>query len=971
MTRPWSRGSEWHRWDPHLHTPSTLLNNQFKRDEWDAFLDVIEKADPVVEALGITDYCVLRSYSRFVAYRKAGRAKNVIFAFPNIEFRLGIETKAGKGVNVHLLFSPEDDDHIEQIERVLTEFKFKYKGVDYPCTPEWLIKLGRALDPKLVDHEAALSHGADQFKLNWDALVDTINSDAWARKNSLLAISPHEKDGISGLQHDSSFEAMREELKAQPDIIFSANAGDREFWLGRKKGRDRDFIEATYGSLKPCLHGSDPHKLEEVLRPKQDRLCWIKAELSFTGLKQTLIEPDLRVEIGPLPPPQPSPSECIRSLEVTGAPWLETTSVTLNDGLVAIVGPKGSGKTALADMIARAAGAPVQDDSSFLFKARDHLNRAKAVLQWADGTTSEAVLEESPDELSRPYVRYLSQQFVDRLCSADKLGGELLREIESVVFNAIPEEDRLSATSFDELRAIQLEQVGRIREAQLDTIQHFTQVVAEEDQNKAKLPAQEKRLDDLKSKIQRDENEMRHLLPKDKKAEVARLSAVTAEIEKKTRELQVLSLRATKQRDLERDHLQLREGWVRDFDELKARYATCGLNDDEWLAMAPTFRDEAHVRSMLAAAQTQTEAAAAGLRNGAEKRVDAELATWSLKDLQTLQAQFASAIGIEKERGRKHADLLRRVERAKQERDSIQKDIDFIRGADERRKKAIAGRRKAYAAVFGTFVDEHKMLEELYKPLKAQLAGEAEVERRLELHVRRKVDVEGWVKAGERLLDLRRVGPFQGHGSLSDLVSGKLVPAWKSGGADEVAAAMEEFINEHMLQLMKTKRTETTLEELGRWLFSTEHVSLEYGLRYEGVDLVHLSPGMRGIVLLILYLAIDRWDTRPLLVDQPEENLDPHSVYQELVRYFRAAKRRRQVIIVTHNPNLVVNADADQVIVASAERKTMGSIPIIRYDSGGLEDKDIRADVCRILEGGERAFLDRDRRYAIRRDRRR
>jgi predicted ATP-dependent endonuclease of OLD family len=125
---------------------------------------------------------------------------------------------------------------------------------------------------------------------------------------------------------------------------------------------------------------------------------------------------------------------------------------------------------------------------------------------------------------------------------------------------------------------------------------------------------------------------------------------------------------------------------------------------------------------------------------------------------------------------------------------------------------------------------------------------------------------------------------------------------------------------------------------------------------------------MPGIVLLILYLAIDRWDTRPLLVDQLEENLDPHSVYKQLVRYFRAAKRRRQVIIVTHNPNLVVNADADQVIVATAERKDAKSLPTIRYASSGLEDRQIRAEVCRILEGGEHAFLDRERRYAIPRD---
>src|SRR5689334_3694679 len=103
MASTWSRGSEWHRWDPHLHTPGTLLNNQYG-DDWEGFLSAIESAPTSVGAIGITDYCGLRGYQRFLEYRAAGRTRNVAFVFPNIEFRLGIETKAGKGVNVHLLF---------------------------------------------------------------------------------------------------------------------------------------------------------------------------------------------------------------------------------------------------------------------------------------------------------------------------------------------------------------------------------------------------------------------------------------------------------------------------------------------------------------------------------------------------------------------------------------------------------------------------------------------------------------------------------------------------------------------------------------------------------------------------------------------------------------------------------------------------------------------------------------------------
>lgn len=135
------------------------------------------------------------------------------------------------------------------------------------------------------------------------------------------------------------------------------------------------------------------------------------------------------------------------------------------------------------------------------------------------------------------------------------------------------------------------------------------------------------------------------------------------------------------------------------------------------------------------------------------------------------------------------------------------------------------------------------------------------------------------------------------------------------------------------------------------------------------MELEKLSPGTKGIVLLILYLGMDIGDTRPLIVDQPDENLDNESVYNLLTTYFKKAKTRRQIILITHNPNLVVNGDSEQVIVASCERRQNG-IPHITYHSGSLEDiapgdRGIRQQVCRILEGGSDAFLKRERRYSI------
>ncbi|WP_439605154.1 AAA family ATPase, partial [Shinella sp.] len=155
-------------------------------------------------------------------------------------------------------------------------------------------------------------------------------------------------------------------------------------------------------------------------------------------------------------------------------------------------------------------------------------------------------------------------------------------------------------------------------------------------------------------------------------------------------------------------------------------------------------------------------------------------------------------------------------------------------------------------------------------------------------------------------------------------------------------------------------------KRFAHWLFGTDHITVRYEIAYDGVDIRKLSPGTRGIVLLLLYLALDDADDRPLIIDQPEENLDPKSVFDELVGLFVAAKAKRQVIIVTHNANLVINTDADQIIVAEAGPHQAGGLPPISYVGGGLENAEIRKAVCDILEGGEAAFRERARRLRVR-----
>jgi hypothetical protein len=157
-------------------------------------------------------------------------------------------------------------------------------------------------------------------------------------------------------------------------------------------------------------------------------------------------------------------------------------------------------------------------------------------------------------------------------------------------------------------------------------------------------------------------------------------------------------------------------------------------------------------------------------------------------------------------------------------------------------------------------------------------------------------------------------------------------------------------------------------EEFDNELFSPQWFGVSYALLFDGKQLQFLSPGERGIVLLLLYLEAEQSDHRPLVIDQPEDNLDNESVYPSLVDYFRKRKHHRQIIIVTHNPNLVVNTDSEQIIVPSFDG---GRTPRLAYRSGSLEDtspKDetsIREKVCKVLEGGRDAFRRREEKYDL------
>jgi energy-coupling factor transporter ATP-binding protein EcfA2 len=976
-------GSKWHRWDPHIHAPGTILNDQFGGD-WEGWLTRIETSDPPIRALGITDYYSTAGYEAVMEKKNSGRLSNVDLIFPNVELRLDVGTRTGSGINVHLLARPDASDHVDELKRFLRTLSIRLDGKLYCCEHDDLVRLGLEHEPNLAGNpQAALRSGVNQFKVGWGTLRDQWEQNTWAKENILIAVDSG-KAGTSGVQ-DQQFAALRKEIERYSHIIFSASESDRLYWLGQ--GADSIDQIRKYKGPKPCIHGSDAHRLAQVGKPDDDRNCWIKGDLTFDTVEQVVFEPEFRVRIGPDAPDAILDSLAIAEAGVEGAPWFASGGVRLNRGMVAVIGARGSGKTALADVIAAAGQAlgVSEADRSFVARAQEHLGGAKARLIWGDGDDSICALKPLPTESPYPRVQYLSQQFVDTLCSPEGPTDELLREMKRVVFDAHDAEQRMGAANFDQLLESATANAQSSRSSAETTLSTTISQLYTEWQRHGSLKGLQRRREQLTKTLESDKAHRSKLIGAVSDELAKRMNEVSTAVEEAR-----LRVEASRREIQAVERLRAEAASVRgeratgQLQQIRQQYAAANLSEQEWSNFRLDFVGP--VDAILADKLTKargalailvgTSPASAGAPDQSKPLIDpgTPLGGVSLSLLEREMERLRQVVGIVRKNAATLQQLSKNIDAQETALAQVLVEIEAAQNAQNRMAELNAGRLTTYKAIFDSIEAEETALLSLYEPLRVRLSQEGGSLTKLSFSVRRKVNVKAWALEGEDLMDLRRQGDFQGTGRLLKAAMSELLDAWQNGSSAEVAQVFNAFTDQHLMHIVNQSKVDRNdAAAFGRWwrdvlnwLYGTEHITVDYSIRYDSIEIDRLSPGTRGIVLLLLYLAIDQNDDRPLVIDQPEENLDPRSIYDDVVQHFRTAKLRRQIIIITHNANLVVNADADQVVVAQATPHDRGKLPQISYESGALENPSIREKVCDILEGGKLAFRERARRLRVR-----
>jgi hypothetical protein len=232
-------------------------------------------------------------------------------------------------------------------------------------------------------------------------------------------------------------------------------------------------------------------------------------------------------------------------------------------------------------------------------------------------------------------------------------------------------------------------------------------------------------------------------------------------------------------------------------------------------------------------------------------------------------ARLQKQVSLDKATSDRYAALSNRLVQENELLAGMKQKLEDAQGAKARVHTLQDQRETAYRQVFDFVLAEQQVLSSLYAPIQERLLQSTGTLNKLSFSVTRAADVASWsVRGEEELIDLRRQGQFRGRGALQQLAEQHLKNAWETGDGAAASAAMQGFRAAHQAALLDQARVAKTnpieyrawLKRFAQWLYSTDHIEINYSIEYDGIDIRKLSPGTRGIVLLLLYLALDDAD---------------------------------------------------------------------------------------------------------------
>lgn len=1023
------RGSIWKKWDLHVHTPFSMYQkygNSLEDQTWENFICDLEKLPPEFKVIGINDYIFIDGFKKVLEYKeKKGRLKNIELILPVIEFRLKkfVGNEKFRKINYHILFSNEIKVEVleqqfltqlygkHELSYDISEKKISWKGA---ITRDSLPDLGKAIRQSVPETERAkftesdLELGFNNINFDEKNLEDILKESQYLDGKYLTAIGKAEWDQF---RWSDTGIADKKDLINKVDLVF-ISAGNISSFIKAKERLREDNVN---NRLLDC---SDAHNFSQSSDKDRIGKCftWIKADTTFEGLRQVLVNFEERVFVGEKPKilerVANNKTKYISSILInkkTGSTlsekWFEDVTVDLNHELVAIIGNKGNGKSALTDIIGLIGCSKTYKDFSFLnpHKFLDPKDNKGSNfwgrILWESGLPEEKSLADSPGIFEAEKVKYIPQLFLEQICNE---GDYFERELKEVIFSHVPGSQKLEMDNLDDLINLHSRTINQNIEILLSELQDINKnIVRLEDlgseQNKQILN-DKLRIKKLELETH-DKSKPAEIKKPDSVADLTRQASIIKQIDEKKAikiELEKKIEAYNSEKNTLRVKLALYEKIIGEFQNFQISATSFKKKILSDLTKLGISFDEIFTLKIVLTKLTQGKDEIVRRLEEIKRDLDPN-GVFDKQKNKIIDNAYSRLSKISKEidslnneldgPSQKYQLYLKRLNEWEKKRNEIIGEksqdgtlkyyehlIEYISSnlpgdltlkKQERMTKSLEIYRKkkelieVYKELYRPvedFITKYRLSEAKYQvQLDVTLKVENFVARFFEfVHQGVKGSFYGLEEGKQKLKSILDRVDFNNETLVTEFIDSILhhLDFDLRGGAKEA---------KNVRQQLKTLSFEDELTAFYDFLFCFDYLNPIFQLKLADRELSQLTPGEKGVLLLIFYLLIDKNDI-PLVIDQPEENLDNQSVYELLVPFIKDAKQRRQIIIVTHNPNLAVVCDAEQIIYAKIDKPNQFQVS---YLTGAIENPLINRAITDVLEGTLPAFDIRDYNYRI------
>lgn len=952
----YQHGSVWRKWDLHIHTPASFhwngqkfskMNDAEKQQSLKRIFEAIEASD--VSVFGIMDYWTFDGYIMLKEYIESNNLTLTKTVLPGMEIR--VEAPTDYRMNLHFIFS--DNLTYQQLYDFKNTLKIRIGNNTRSLSEEALTQLGASFDDSKaqINGFTGLRSDDDNFKLGSICAEVTRESIDEALsaipRDQVIVLLPWDTYGGAAKLDWKEHPSSSHHFMQLAEMFEIRNQRSYDLFVGHKTHENEKFIDTfqqAIGGPKPVLSGSDAHRVEDYGRYPGNKVTWIKADPTYLGLRQTLYEPSGRVRIQSEMPEEKisyNVIDAVRFIDNTGENLFPSEWIYLNPNLNVIIGGKSSGKSLLLHHIAKTVDPDQVDEVEGHRYPFEKMQGFDFEVRWKDGEVN------SLSNLKyHRQITYIPQMHINSLVEDGnnrKLEGIILdvllqnkdfKEQYDSVKRSIREENKSIDITCNELFAAKEE----LEKTQDDLRKLGDQTGISNEIERIRLE-----IDQLQkeSNLTNEDVELYQTLN-------TQNTAVSKQIRDYKRAISILSECSSKIEAIRGDVIEKINNL---FQEIKVQ-----LHNEEFNSEL-----EKIVSSL-------TKGLIASFTEGFEY-IKFIQDSWNMqeqdleKEVVENQEKLKPIIAKFKNQERIN-ELQLQLNRQEnilstilQQKEEVRKRIDYCKQLEEK------------------IINNYKKVYELYQSVVDMLNKEEykQISSDIQLNVSLKFDLQKFASNFVAKLDRRKRlnSLFEVGFDDSDLFVFD-----KHSHVDTIKKLLHSVLHDEEIRVKKSVEK----MDITKYLVN-DYFYIDYDLTYKGDSITQMSPGKRGLVLLKLYLHISN-AKHPILIDQPEDNLDNRTISTELLEFIKEKKIERQIIVVTHNANLVVLADAEEVIVANqsgqqAERDN----ETFRFDyvSGSLEcsfsnpeakgilkQLGIKEHVCDILEGGKDAFIKREQKYGLR-----